>query len=152
MFVVGQRNIPIASNSTAMEVKSDADNDHDQNGIHVKIKVNKSDIFDGRRVEELKTLIEMTINLNDKLYERAIEKRYLGRHFGRKNYQIEQRKRNVRFETSRDQRRSDGTVFMKLNAVLLREPKGKRKKKRVKRRATRVTRRATMREIADRRT
>ena len=108
---------------------------------------------DGRRVENLKTLIEMTIDLNDKLYKRAIEKRYSKRHFERKNYQIEQRKRNVRFGTSRNQKRSDGTMFMKLNAVLFRKFKNKKsKEKRVKRRATRVTKRTIMREIANRRT
>ena len=108
---------------------------------------------DERRVKDFKTLIEMAIDLNDKLYERIIEKQYLKQHFGRKNYQIEQRKRNVRFETSRNQKRSDGTVFMKLNAMLFRKFKSKEKKqKKIKQRATRVAKRAIMREIADRRT
>ena len=84
---------------------------------------------DERRVEDLKTLIEMTIDLNDKLYERIIEKRYSKRHFERKNYQIEQRERNVRFETSRNQKRSNDTMFMKLNAVLFRKFKSKKKTK-----------------------
>ena len=107
---------------------------------------------DERRVENLKTLIEMTIDLNDKLYERVIEKRYSKRHFERKNHQIERRGRNVRFETSRNQKRSNDTMFMKLNAMLLRKFKDKKKQKKIKRRATRVAKRATMREIADRRT
>ena len=84
---------------------------------------------DERRVEDLKTLIEIAIDLDDKLYERAIEKRYSERHFGRKNYQIEQRGRNARFGTSRNQKRSDGTMFMKLNAVLFRKSKSKKKAK-----------------------
>ena len=54
MFIVGQRNTPIVSNSTAMKVKSNDDNDHDQNRIHVKIKINKSNIFDENR-RKLKT-------------------------------------------------------------------------------------------------
>ena len=54
MFVVEQRNTFIVSNSTAMKVKSDVDSDHDQNKIHVKIKINKSDIFDENR-RKLKT-------------------------------------------------------------------------------------------------
>ena len=57
---------------------------------------------DERLVENLKTLIEITIDLNNKLYNRAIEKRYSKRHFGRENYQIEQRGRNARFKTSRN--------------------------------------------------
>ena len=50
---------------------------------------------DERFIENLKTLIEVTINLNNKLYERIIEKRYSKQCFGRKNYQIEHQRRNV---------------------------------------------------------
>ena len=54
MFVVGQRNISIVSNNTVMKMKSNVDSDHDQNETHVKIKINKSDIFDENR-RKLKT-------------------------------------------------------------------------------------------------
>ena len=126
MFVVEQRNIFIVSNSTAMEVKSDAGSDHDQNETHVKIKVNKPNTFDGDRRKLEACLIQI------KLYERAIERRYSGRHSGREGHQVEQRGRNARFGTSRNQKRSDDTMFMKLNTMLFRKFKNKKKKKKKK--------------------
>ena len=110
-----------------------------------------------RLVENFKIMIEMTIDLNDKLYERVMKKRYSKRHFERKKNYVNHRAYKIRFETSRNKKRSNGTIFIKLNGVLLTKSKKKKKKsikkkKKKKRRATHVVRKATMSEIANRRT
>ena len=54
MFVVGWSIIFIVNNSTAMNVESDSENDINHIRIHVKIKINKSNVFNENR-HELKT-------------------------------------------------------------------------------------------------
>ena len=82
---------------------------------------------DERFIENLKTLIEIVIDLNDKLYERAIKRRYLKQQTERKKYQIQQRERQIKFETSRVKRRSNETIFMKFDTKLFRKFKNKKK-------------------------
>ena len=54
MFIVEQRNIFIVNNNTIMNVKSNVNNENDHDKIHVKIKINKVDIFD-KNQRKLKT-------------------------------------------------------------------------------------------------
>ena len=95
--------------------------------------------------------IEIAIELNNKLYKRIMKRQHIEQQFDRVKDYVSNRV----FETSRKQRH-DKTIFMKLNAVLLRKSKNNEKKsfdkkKRV-RRVTRMTKKAIMREIADRKT
>lgn len=94
----------------------------------LKNNVKNEMMRDGRIIQNLKTMIKMTIDLNNKLYERIIKKQYSKRHFEQKEYYIQQRERQIRSEASRNKKRSNNTIFMKLNAVLSKKFKNKKKK------------------------
>lgn len=97
----------------------------------LKDNVKNKMMRDGQSVKNLKIIIEVVIDLNDKLYERAIEKRYSRQHLERKGYHVERRNQQVRFETSFRKtlhKILDDTIFMKLDAMLFKKSKSKGKK------------------------
>ena len=57
---------------------------------------------DRRFIEDLKILVEIAIDLNDKLYERAMKRRYSKRHLEREGNYVDHRIYNHRIETSRN--------------------------------------------------
>ena len=76
-----------------------------------------------KKINTFENLIEAAIELNDKLYERAMERRHTERQLGRAENYVN----NCVFEASRKQRH-DETMFMKLDAVLSRKSKSNEKK------------------------
>ena len=76
-----------------------------------------------KEINTLEDLIEAAIELDDKLYQRAMKRRHTERQLGRaKNYVS-----NCVFEASRKQRH-DETMFMKLNAMLSKKSKSNGKR------------------------
>lgn len=87
-------------------------------------------------IENFKTLIEITINLNNKLYKQIIKQRYLKQKFEQKKYQIQQQKRQIEFKTSHVKKRLNDTIFIKFNAILFKNPKTKKKSTNKKKKTT----------------
>ena len=76
-----------------------------------------------KTIDTFEDLIEAAIELNDKLYERAMERQHTERQLGRVGDYVN----NCVFEASRKQRHN-GTVFMKLNAMLSKKSRSNEKK------------------------
>ena len=76
-----------------------------------------------KRIRTFENLIEAAIELNDKLYERAMKRQYIKQQLGKAKNYVDNRV----FEASRKQRH-DETMFMKLNAMLLNKIEKQRKK------------------------
>ena len=74
-------------------------------------------------INTFKNLIEAAIELDDKLYERAMKRRHIERQLGRAEGYVSNRV----FGASRKQRH-DETVFMKLNAMLPKKSKSNEKR------------------------
>ena len=74
-------------------------------------------------INTLEDFIEAAIELDDKLYERVIERRHIERQLGRAGDYVSNRV----FGASRKQRH-DGTMFMKLNAMLSKKSKNNEKR------------------------
>ena len=76
-----------------------------------------------KNINTFEDLIEAAIELDDKLYERVIERRHIKRQLDRAEDYVNNRV----FEASRKQRH-DKTIFMKLNAMLSKKSKNNEKK------------------------
>ena len=93
-----------------------------------KDNVKNEMIRDLHFIEKFKIMIEIIIDLNDKLYKRVMKKRYVEPHLERKENYINFRAYKKKLET-RNQRqdRLNETISMKLNIVLSKKFKNKKK-------------------------
>ena len=105
---------------------------------------------DERFVENFKIMIEMIINLNDKLCEQTLKKRYSKPRQQRDENYINHRTYEKKTKTSQNQKHSNETIFMKLNVILFKKFKNKEKKQLKKRRVTHVIKKIIMLKITNR--
>ena len=81
---------------------------------------------DKRFIKNLKIMIEIIIDLNDKLYKCAIKQRHTERHFGRAEDYVNNFVFKIKTKASRNQRQNK-TIFMKLNTILFKKFKNQKK-------------------------
>ena len=83
---------------------------------------------DERFIESFEIMIEIIIDLNDKLYERALKKRYHNQRQKRDENYVSHQTYEKKFETSRNQKHSNETIFIEFDAMLFKKFKNKKQK------------------------
>ena len=88
-------------------------------------------MHDERKINNLKILMKTTIDFDDRLYERAMKRKYSRRHSGKAGDYISNRIYRNKMNPIRSNRKYDHseTIFMKLNSVMLRKLRQKKTKK-----------------------
>ena len=77
---------------------------------HVKDKL----IRDGRRIDNLGSLVKVTIDLNDKLYKRALERRYDSKVSGKAGFTLGYDNRNRGFNNNNYNNKPKNKLYYRL--------------------------------------
>ena len=119
-----------------------------------KFKNNVKNEFmrDERKINDLKILMKTAIDLDDRLYERIMKRKYSKRHSKKAENYINNRIYENKMNSTRNNREYDHskTIFMKLNSMMFR--KFKQKKKQKKMHIIHVTKKIISQKIANRKT
>ena len=96
-----------------------------------KNNVKNEFMHDKRKINDLKILMKITIDFDDRLYERTMKRKYSKRHSKKVENYINNRIYENKMNSTRNNREYDHskTIFMKLNSVMFRKFKQKKQKK-----------------------